>query len=166
MNWYGWQTLVAVAPFDIAMFVGVGLGNGTGGTQALYTGLIGRNLAPAVVHLAHGRVGTALGSLGLHAGMTAAGLAIGYGLGIALEDHSCPPVNPCRNNFVGVPNGPLPGAIVGSMSATLLDVVFFNYRQRLSWTASSPPVSPNRPAWAMAPYAAPGGGGVAATGTF
>jgi hypothetical protein len=164
-NWYGWQTLIAIAPFDIAMFVGLARTGAPGGSEAFYTGLIGRGLAPAVVHLAHGKPGTAIGSIGLHVGMTAAGLAIGYGLGIALTNQNCPPVSPCRNNFVSVPNGPIPGAVVGSMSATILDVVFFGYRQKLSWTASAP-TTPARTAWSMAPYAAPGGAGLAAGGAF
>jgi hypothetical protein len=164
-NWYGWQTLLAVFPFDVAMVVGLARNGATGGTEALTTGLIGRSVAPAIVHLAHGRPGTAFGSIGLHAGMTAAGMAIGYGLGIALENHNCPPIDPCRNSFVGIPNGPIPGAVAGSMSATILDVVFFGYRQKLSWTASAPQ-PPVKTAWTMTPFAAPSGAGMAAAGTF
>jgi hypothetical protein len=122
---------------------------------------VGRNLAPAVVHLAHRRWSTAFGSVGLHLAMTGTGVAIGYAFGIALQP-PCDPTMPCKTN-AAVPLGPGYGAIVGSMSATVLDSVFFAYRQRLSWTAAAPP--PGR-TWAFAPYVAPHGAGIAAAGTL
>ena len=166
-NWYGWQTLVAVAPFDIAMYSGVPqLGNNAASNAAFAVGFAGRNLAPAVVHMAHGRVGTAFASIGLHAAATATGVAVGYGIGLALQG-ACPPRSPCRNGFRDLPPGPLYGAIAGSTSGTVLDTVFFTYRQKLTWTASAP-VTTRRTmtAWAIAPYVAPSSGGIAAAGTF
>ena len=159
LTWYGWQTLLAVAPFDIAMFAGLARFGDKAGVDAFVTGFVGRNLAPAVVHMAHGRVGTGFASIGLHAATTATGVAIGYGIGIALES-KCHAPDPCTNHFLGIPPGPDYGAIVGSMVGTVLNVVFFAHRQRLSWTASA------APAWGVAPYAAPKGGGVAAAGWF
>ncbi len=160
LTWYGWQTLLAVAPFDIAMFGGLATFSSQGGFDAFVTGFVGRNLAPAIVHMAHGRVGTGFASIGLHAATTATGIAIGYAIGIAVESKACHAPDPCTNHFLGIPPGPDYGAIAGSMVGTVLDVVFFAHRQKLSWTASA------SPAWGAAPYATPNGGGVAAAGWF
>ena len=160
MNWYGWQTLIAVAPFDILMFAGLPQIGNTGGTAAFAMGFVGRTLAPAVVHMAHGRVGTGFGSIGLHLATTATGFAIGYGIGIAAQG-TCKAPSPCGHEQTVVPNGAYDGAIAGSMTGTVLDVIFFAYRQRLTWTADAP-VAPTKSAWAITPYAAPGGGGLGA----
>jgi hypothetical protein len=141
------------------MFAGAGTLSSQGGFDAFVTGFVGRNLVPAVVHMAHGRVGTGFASIGLHAATTATGVAIGYGIGIGLES-KCHAPSPCTNSFLGIPPGPNYGAIAGSMVGTVLDVVFFAHRQKLSWTASA------APAWGAAPYVAPKGGGVAAAGSF
>jgi hypothetical protein len=162
MNWYGWQTLIAVAPFDVAMFISLAHLSEPGGMGTFVAAFAGRNLAPAVVHLAHGKVATAFGSVGLHIASTATGLAIGYGLGIASQS-SCKVL--CGAQTHEVPAGAGIGAVVGSISGTAFDVVFFAHRQRLVWTASAPP-PPERPAWGFAPYAAPGGAGLAAAGIF
>ena len=58
----------------------------------------------------------------------------GYAVGLATQNE-CPPRDPCRNHFREIPAGAGYGAIAGSMTGTVLDVVFFGYRQRLSWTA-------------------------------
>jgi hypothetical protein len=136
----------------------------TGGTGAFAVGFGGRNLVPGIVHMAHGRVGKGFGSWGLHAASTAAGVAIGYGIGIAIEA-KCQAPDPCRNHFLGIPPGPAYGAMAGSMFGTLLDVVFFAHRVKQSWTASAD--RPTRaPLWAMSPYAAPKTAGLAAAGAF
>jgi hypothetical protein len=163
-NWYGWQTLVTIAPLDIMMFAGLSQIGNTGGAGTFAAAFAGRNLAPAFVHLAHGRVATAFGSVGLHIATTATGFAIGYGLGIAAQG-TCKAPSPCGHEITEVPGGAYYGAIAGSMSGTVLDVVFFAYRQRLSWTAKAP-AAPAGPAWAFAPYATPKGAGVAAAGMF
>ena len=163
MNWYGWQTLIAVAPIDIVMFASLPRLGDTAGTATFAAAFVARNLAPAVVHLAHGRVATAFASIGLHAATTATGVAIGYGLGIALEA-GCKGPTPCRNSDLQIPPGPGYGAIAGSISGTIL-TLFFAHRQRLTWTASAP-AAPAGPTWAFAPYAAPKGAGLAAAGTF
>jgi hypothetical protein len=163
-NWYGWQTLIAIAPFDIAMFAGLARFGDTGGTAAFATGFIGRSLAPGIVHMAHGRVGTGFGSVGLHLATTATGFAVGYGIGIAVEN-SCMQRTGCNNGFRDIPAGTIYGAVAGSMVGTVLDVVFFAHRQRLSWTAQAP-AAPSAPVWALAPYAAPKTAGLAAGGLF
>jgi hypothetical protein len=143
------------------MFAGLATYGQTAGTAAFVTGFAGRNLAPAVVHLAHRRFGTAFGSVGLHAGMAATGLAIAYGIAIGLEP-PCDPRHPCGNHFQSVPQGVGYGAIAGSMVGTALDMIFFAYRQRLSWTASAPEAPAPKVAWAVAPYAAPTASGATA----
>jgi hypothetical protein len=167
-NWYGWQTLIAVVPFDIAMFAGLATYGQGAGTGAFIAGFAGRNLAPAVVHMAHGKFGTAFGSVGLHAATSASGLAIAYGIAIALQP-PCQPRTPCKDD--SLPSGIGYGPVVGSMIGTVLDVVFFAHRQRLSWTASTPPpADAPKVAWSVAPYAAPtphgSAAGLAATGAF
>jgi hypothetical protein len=159
-NWYGWQSLIAVAPFDIAMFAGLAKYGQTAGTGAFAAGFIGRNLAPAAVHLAHGRGTAAFGSVGLHLAATATGVTIGYAIGIAVSTE-CKPLDPCRNGFHDIPAGPVYGAIAGSMVGTVLDVVFLAHRKPLSWTAARA-----EPTWTMAPFATPKTAGLAAGGTF
>ena len=125
------MTLLAVAPFDIAMVVGLARTGQSGGTESFYTGIIGRGLAPAVVHLAHGRASTALGSIGLHLGMTAAGLAAPATASASpCGGRTALPAPPAATtSSAPSPTAPVPGAVAGSMSATVLDVVFFSYRQ-------------------------------------
>jgi hypothetical protein len=119
--------------------------------------------------MAHGKFGTAFGSVGLHAATAASGLAIAYGIAIALQP-PCQPRVPCRDD--ALPPGVGYGPVVGSMIGTMLDVVFFTHRQRLSWTASAPPPVAEAPkvAWSIAPYAAPTpygtAAGLAAAGAF
>jgi hypothetical protein len=155
-NWYGWQTLVAVAPFDIAMFVGLAHYSDPSGAKVFGTAFAARNLVPGVVHFAHGHVGRGFASMGLQAATTATGVAIGYIFGLALQAE-CPPLNPCRNNFRGIPPEAGYGAIAGSMVGTVLDVVFFAHRQQLSWTAAK-----NEPSWTLAPFATQRAVGMAA----
>jgi hypothetical protein len=161
--------LIAVAPFDVAMFAGVANLGTQPGAAGYGIGLAGRSVVPGIVHMAHRRWGAALGTIGLHLGMEAAGLAIAWGVGTALTP-PCQPRMPCRNNFESIPSGVQYGPMIGSMTATVLDVVFFAYRQKLSWTAAAP-AAPQRAAWALAPYVAPNAtgrldGGLAAAGSF
>ncbi len=111
-NWYGWQTLIAVAPVDIAMFVGLAHFSDPSGAQVFATAFAARNLVPAVVHFAHQRVGRGFASIGLQAASTGVGVATGFAFGLALQAQ-CPPLDPCRNNFRGIPparaTGPSPG---------------------------------------------------------
>jgi hypothetical protein len=159
-SWYGWQTLIAVAPLDIAMFAGLAHISDPKGEGVFAAAFTARNLAPGIVHMAHGRVGTGFGSVGLHAAATATGVAIGYAFGLALQG-ACPPTSPCRNGFRDLPVGPGYGAIAGSMVGTVLDVVFFAHRTKLSWTAARP-----GPSWAMAPFAGRNTAGLSAGGMF
>lgn len=159
-NWYGWQTLIAVAPFDIAMFIGLSQQGTSAATGATAVGLAGRSLTPAVVHWAHGSVGKGFGSIGLHMASMGTGVAIGYGIGLALVG-TCKPVALCRNNFREVPPGPGYGAVVGSMVGTVLDVIFLAHRKKRSWTASNP-----GPSLAVTPVLTRDTAGAAAGGVF
>jgi hypothetical protein len=151
-----------VAPFDIAMFVGLGRGDASGGTAAFTTGFVGRNLAPAVVHGFHGRGGASFASVGLHAAAIGTGVVIGYAVAVAM-DKPCAPTDPCAKNLHdSIPPGPGYGAIAGSMAGTVLDVIFLSHRTPQSWTASAK----LEPTWGVTPYAAQHGFGVAAGGTF
>lgn len=158
--WYGWQTLLAVVPFDIAMFVGLAQRDAPYGTGLFTAGFVGRNLAPAVVHLAHRRPGLAFGTVGLHAAATATGLVIGYAVGLAIQEN-CPLRSPCRNGFRELPPGPGYGAVAGSMVGTLLDVLLLARSPRSSWESTR-----TASTFTVVPYAAPTGVGLAAGGTF
>jgi len=155
-NWYGWQTLVATAPFDIAMFAALAHFSDTSGQQAFAVAFTARNLVPAVVHFAHGKVGRGFGSIGLMAASAATGVAVGYAFGLALQP-PCQPIMPCTNADRGIPSAAGYGGIIGSMAGTVLDVVFFGHRQRLTWTAAK-----NEPSWTAAPFATQHSAGVAA----
>src|SRR4051794_4074612 len=85
--WYGWQTLLAVAPFDIATIVGLARPDAPYATGLFAAGFAGRNLAPAVVHMAHSRPGLGFGSVGLHAAASATGLVVGYAVGLAIQEN-------------------------------------------------------------------------------
>ncbi len=159
-NWYGWQTLVAVAPIDIAMFVGLANYGSPSGTDAFAMAFTARNLVPSVVHFAHGRPGRAFGSIGLQAASAGAGVAVGYAIGLAIQA-KCPPLNPCRNSFLEIPPAAGYGAIGGSMAGTVLNVVFFAHRQRLTWTAAK-----SEPSWTVAPFAAQHALGMVAGGAL
>lgn len=95
-TWYGWQTLLADGA-SIAVTPAVPL-----------VGLGGYVLGGPIVHLAHGRVGAALGSLGLRVGAPIAGGTAAYLI-----------QGKCRGDFCGV--APLLGAGVGLISAIALD---------------------------------------------
>ena len=156
-DWYGWQTLIAVAPFDIAMFAGLAHLSTSAGVDTFAVAFTARNLVPATVHFAHGATGRGFASVGLQAASTATGLALGYALGLAAQG-PCTRLVACHED---VPPGPLPGAVVGSMVGTVLDVVFFAHRSRLSWTAAQ-----NEPSWTMAPFATQRSVGMAAGWTL
>ncbi|MFT3776175.1 MAG: hypothetical protein QM820_63335 [Minicystis sp.] len=161
--WYGWQTLIAVAPFDIAMFTGLARWHESYGPGTFAAGFVGRNLAPAIVHMAHRRPGVGFGSIGLHAVATATGVAVGYAIGIAIQAN-CPPRDPCRYGVREMPPGPEYGAIAGSMVGTVMDVVFLARRSRSAWGVTGS--LPATPTVAFSPFATPSALGVAAGGTF
>lgn len=161
--WYGWQTLAAIAPFDIAMFVGLAKWDESYGHATFATGFVGRNLVPAAVHMFHRRPGVGFGSIGLHAGATATGVAIAYAIGIGIQE-GCKPLDPCRNGFRGVPPGVGYGAVAGSMVGTVLDVVFFAHRSRATFGVTGS--APMQPMVAFSPYATKESAGFAAGGTF
>ncbi len=138
------------------MFAALATYSSQAGSQAFAVAFTGRNLVPAVVHFAHGRVGRGFGSIGLMAASAATGVAVGYAFGLAFQS-ACPPLDPCRNGERPIPPAAGYGAIVGSMAGTALDAIFFGYRQRLSWTAAR-----NEPSWTVAPFAMPHTGGLSA----
>jgi hypothetical protein len=124
---------------------------------ATAVGLAGRGLVPAVVHWAHGRIAIGFGSIGLHLATMGVGAAIGYAVGVATQG-TCSHMVLCDS----IPIGPGPGVVAGSMVGTVLDVVFFAHRQKLSWTAEAEPA----PSWTVTPYAASKTAGLAAAGAF
>jgi hypothetical protein len=148
-----------VFPLDIAMFVGLSNMDDQGHKDAFIAGFVGRNLAPAVVHLAHGRPGLAFGSVGLHAAATATGVAIGYAIGIAIQK-PCAPGGTCNYGVREMPPGPGYGAVAGSMVGTVLDVIFLANRPRSTWAATQTGLL------TVAPFATGSSGGMAAAGTF
>jgi hypothetical protein len=155
-NWYGWQTLVASVPIDIAMFVGLAHYADPSGANAFAVAFAARNLVPAVVHFSHGRPSRGFGSVGLMAASAATGVAIGYAVGLAAQS-TCGPGAQCRNGFRSIPPAAGYGGIAGSMAGTLLDVVFFAHRQRLTWTAAK-----NEPSWNLSPQVTPRSAGLVA----
>jgi hypothetical protein len=161
--WYGWQTLIAVAPFDVTMFVGLAKWDESYGHATTITGFVGRNLVPAAVHMFHRRPGVGFGSIGLHAAASATGVAIAYAIGIGIQE-SCKPLDPCRNSFRGVPPGVGYGAVAGSMVGTILDVVFLAHRSRANFGVTGSAAT--EPTVALAPYATQSSLGVAAGGMF
>ena len=132
------------------------------GNGLFAAGFVGRNVAPAVVHLAHGRPGLAFGSVGLHAAASATGLVVGYAIGLGIQQ-ACAPRDPCRNGFRDVPPGLAYGAVAGSVVGTVLDALVLARRPRSSWesthTGSTFPVT-------IVPYATARAQGLAAAGTF
>jgi hypothetical protein len=72
--WYGWQTLTADGA-SLAVTLG---GIGMNASPVAVVGVGGLYLAAPAVHLAHGRVGVAFGSLGLRMGLPVLGGVIGF----------------------------------------------------------------------------------------
>ncbi|HUH01382.1 MAG TPA: hypothetical protein VML75_05260 [Kofleriaceae bacterium] len=99
---YGWQILLA----DLAA-IAAGAATDEGEiTLAVYLG------GGPVIHLAHGNVGSAMGSLALRAGLPLAGAL----LGIAIEEPSC------EGEFLCGFGGMIIGGTLGVLAASAIDI--------------------------------------------
>lgn len=99
---YGWQILIA----DVAA-IAAGAATEEGGiTVAMYLG------GGPIIHLAHGSVGRAMGSLALRAGLPVTGMF----LGIAIEEPSC------QGEFLCGFGGMVIGGAIGVLAASAIDI--------------------------------------------
>ncbi len=116
-EWYGWQTLIADAPSVTAFIAGVSMlddGNPSGSTLA-WAGALSYELAPAIIHFAHGNPGRGFGSLGMRFGMPLAGAIIG-----ATVASNCN-TNLCEVGGLGV------GVMLGMGGAIAIDAAVLAY---------------------------------------
>jgi hypothetical protein len=105
-EWYGWQTLiidgVAVASLPLAYY----------SPPVIIGSLTAYTLGPPIVHLAHGKVGTAFGSLGLRVGMPLVGAFVGQFFGHTGEWGN---------------TGAYVGGLVGAIGAQVIDATVLTF---------------------------------------
>lgn len=120
-GWYGEQVIIVSAVGHAAVLAGVLSGKDTGAPIAVVGGATFL-LGGPVVHLAHGRVGTAAASFGLNVLVPAALGSAGFGLGCAFN-HGCDG----QWGLVAGIVGSIAGAAIGTMTATGLDAGLLAY---------------------------------------
>jgi hypothetical protein len=159
-RWYGWQTLATDAA-AIAMASSVPLTHEN--TSRTYEGAVivmtatTYLLGGPVVHVAHDKVGTGAGSLGLRVGcpllLGAAGYALGGGPGSGGD-----------NGWIGGVMGGIVGGTLGVVVAMTIDASVLAYDHG----PQPPTASPPRPQAAFAPTASGGPGWfeIGAAGSF
>jgi hypothetical protein len=117
-RWYGWQTGLAdlgVIGLWAASGALDGHGTTTGGEALGLLGLAGFALAAPIVHAAHDRGWTALGSLGLRVGAPVAGALAGYGWGSLICDAHDDSDIPCPGAWA------ILGLVGGLLTASIVD---------------------------------------------
>jgi hypothetical protein len=119
-HWYGWQTLVADGASFASLLVGASLtsqrssDDGPGDTL-VWTGLLGYELAPGIIHFAHRNPGRGFASFGLRLGMPLAAAFVGASLASGCN------TNLCESNGAGV------GVLLGMGGAVAIDAALFAY---------------------------------------
>lgn len=119
-HWYGWQTLVADGASLAALVVGASLtgqrsSNDGPGDTLVWTGLLGYELAPGIVHFVHRNPGRGFASFGLRLGLPLAAAFVGASLASGCN------TNLCESNGAAV------GALLGMGGAIAIDTAVFAY---------------------------------------
>jgi hypothetical protein len=122
-HWYGWQTLVADGASLAALLAGASLNNRRSGNDDLgdtlaWTGLLGYEFAPGIVHFVHRNPGRGFASFGLRLGMPLAAAFLGASLASGCN------TNLCESNGAGV------GVLLGMGGAIAIDAAVFAYDDR------------------------------------
>jgi hypothetical protein len=128
-RWYGWQIMLS----DVSCFVLAGALHGEGGELAS----LGLLFGPAVIHLQHGRTGTALTSVILRGAMPAGGAIAGLLIGAYIDGRSDDPDS--NYGLAGLAFG----MIGGGLSALVIDYTILS--------AADPEPRPSSLAWGLAP---------------
>lgn len=157
-RWYGWQTLLSDA-------TAVGLLGIAGASRnpdwLVPSGVVYGAGAPAI-HLAHGRLGAAVGSLALRVWVP----LVGSGIGLVAAHCSPTPGDEDGNGSCAL-TGAVYGFIVGAGVAMVLDMAVLSWEPSKPETQEAPPPPPSF-AWSVAPTMDPKSGakGVSMVGTF
>jgi len=119
-HWYGWQTLVADGASFASLLVGASLtsqrsSNDGPGDTLVWTGLLGYELAPGIIHFAHRNPGRGFASFGLRLGMPLAAAFVGASLASSCN------TNLCEGNGAGI------GGLLGMGGAMAIDAALFAY---------------------------------------
>jgi len=119
-KWYGWQTLVADGASFASLLVGASLNDqrSTSGDIAdtlVWSGLLGYELAPGIIHFAHRNPGRGFASFGLRLGMPLAAAFVGASLASSCN------TNRCEGDGAGI------GALLGMAGAMAIDAAVFAY---------------------------------------
>ena len=119
-KWYGWQTLVADGASFASLLVGASVASERSGADDLgdtlaWTGLLGYEFAPGIIHFTHRNPGRGFASFGLRLGMPLAAAFVGASL-----VSSCN-TNLCESNGAGI------GALLGMGGAVAIDAAVFAY---------------------------------------
>jgi len=158
-EWYGWQTaLVDVAslgtmPLEASS---ASFARTPSATYLFLTSAWGYVLGPPIVHAAHGYWRRGAADLALRAGAVTVGAVLG---GAATGSPSCNALY--VSCITSRPDGPMVGALVGAMLASIVDASF------LSWDPGAPAESPP-PRFTLVPVAqiTPLGGAFGVSGRF
>lgn len=117
-SWYGWQVLISDAASLTLVAAEAASGSDSSGRRGAVTlGGLGYVLAPAIIHIVHGRVAMAPASVGVRLFVPVAGML----LGSAADD--------CQNPTDGqlFCHGAVPGLLVGLAVASALDAGLFSW---------------------------------------
>lgn len=152
-HWYGWQTLMVDGVSLLVMPVVAAKAEST---SALYLVVGGYALGGPVVHLAHGEIGRAAGSLGLRVAMP----FLGALAGVMVQGD-------CRGDF-GCISGAIIGGGLGVVAAVVIDSAVLAY-ERVEDEPAVAKTPPKRSGVALSPLAGPrkeGGFDVGVGGVF
>jgi hypothetical protein len=119
-RWYGWQTLVADGASFASLLVSASL-NGQSSTSGdiadtlAWSGLLGYEFAPGIIHFVHRNPGRGFASFGLRLGMPLAGAFVGASVASGCN------TNLCEASGAGI------GALLGMAGAIAIDAAVFAY---------------------------------------
>ena len=160
--WYGWQIIV-VDGMSLVVLPLAAARASSASAPLLSLAVGGYVLGGPIVHVAHGEIGRAAGSLGLRTGLPLAGAASGYLVGAATTGD-------CHGDLCGltaVVFGAV-GGVLGVVAATIIDPAALAYEKVPDAKVADVPARKPR-ALALAPLAGPrkdGGFDVGLGGTF
>jgi hypothetical protein len=119
-RWYGWQTLASDGVSLTALVVGVGMSSGRDdfGSTLAWSGVLGYEFAPGIVHFAHRNPGRAFASFGLRLGMPLAGAFLGASMASGCDRNLCEA------------SGAALGILLGIGGAIAIDAAVFAYDDR------------------------------------
>jgi hypothetical protein len=129
-SWYGWQTLVADG-ISTTVFLAAFKDDDNGGDDTnetlAWTGILGYELGPAIIHFAHRNPGRGFASMGIRLGMPLAGAFVGGAAGSGCHGHQCEAA------------GAGAGVLIGMAGAIAIDAALLAFDYPASTARSAKP---------------------------